>query len=81
MSLEMIMPNKIEIVSRGGKYVVRIVENGEAIEKEFKQVDHARSWASGQSLRLFHTADAATENLLQAYDRLDSAVAQVNKRP
>jgi len=70
------MPNKIDIVSRHEKFVVRIIENGETFEKEFTQVEHARSWASGQSLRLFHTADAATENLLQAYGHLDRPVAQ-----
>ena len=66
------MPNKIEIVSTEGKHVVRIMENGEIIEKDFTKLAYARSWASGQSMRLFHTADLKTESLLQAYALSDA---------
>jgi hypothetical protein len=70
--LELTMPNEIEIVSTEGKHVGRIVENGEIIEKDFTKLAYARSWASGQSMRLFHTADLKTENLLQAYALSDA---------
>jgi hypothetical protein len=74
------MQNQIEILSEDGKYVVRIAENGKTVDYEFTQRDHARSWASGQSMRLFHSADFATENLLQAYGHLSVLRSQSGAR-
>jgi hypothetical protein len=63
------MLNSIEILPIDGKFVVRIYEDGEKTETEFSYEDHARSWASGQNLRLVNTVDLASHDLAQAYSK------------
>lgn len=68
------MGNSIEIVPVKGRYVVRIMEDGATTENVFGEEAHARSWASGQNLRLANTLDLATDDLAKAYSKTTSAV-------
>ncbi len=74
------MRNSIAIVRIEGMFVVRITEHGKTTENEFSREDHARSWASGQSLRLANTLDLITDDLAQAYGHVTSVTSSVSGR-
>jgi hypothetical protein len=74
------MRNSIAVELVEGMFVVRITEDGKTTEKEFSREDHARSWASGQSLRLANTLDLVTDDLAQAYGHMTSITSSVSSR-
>lgn len=44
--------NAVVVQLIAGKYVVRVFENGELVERDFLLEAHAHSWAQGQRIRL-----------------------------
>jgi hypothetical protein len=44
--------NSAWIVQEGDKFIVRIREDGEITEKSFEHEQFARSWATGQRMRV-----------------------------
>lgn len=44
--------DKIEILERNFRWIVRIYEDGQVSERIFNIAEHAHSWAAGQRIRM-----------------------------
>ncbi|MBW6426090.1 hypothetical protein KX729_32515 [Rhizobium sp. XQZ8] len=62
--------NSVEIIVRDGRWIVRVIERGETYEEDFGIEEGARSWASGQIIRLRTKAVPGDELAFAGLDSL-----------